>query len=99
MDPDEEIARREAWSALADFLDALDEEKRAAFVLGELDELGRNEMGVALGISPNTAIPPRLQAARRSFFAHFADYSDDDVAHLLARDDCEHAPVEAQRRA
>ena len=68
---DEELARREAWRALADFLELLDEEKRAAFVLGELEELGRGELGLALGINPNTAYS-RLQAARRSFFAHFS---------------------------
>jgi len=81
---DEELARREAWAALAEFLDVLDEEKRAAFVLGELEELGRGEIGDALGINPNTAYS-RLQAARRSFFAHFAGYDDEGVAHLLAR--------------
>jgi RNA polymerase sigma-70 factor (ECF subfamily) len=95
---EEELARREAWTALADFLDVLDEEKRAAFVLGEVEELGRTEIGDALGINPNTAYS-RLQAARRSFFAHFAAYDDDGVAHLLARAGlASTAPPEARDR-
>jgi RNA polymerase sigma factor (sigma-70 family) len=84
VDHQHELTRREAWRALAAFLDTLDEQKRAVFVLGELEELGRTEIGAALGINANTAYS-RLQAARRAFLAHFAGYDDDHVANLLAQ--------------
>jgi RNA polymerase sigma-70 factor, ECF subfamily len=84
VDLEDELTRREAWRALAAFLDTLDEQKRAVFVLGELEELGRTEIGAALGINANTAYS-RLQAARRAFLAHFAGYDDDHVANLLAQ--------------
>ena len=83
IDLEDHLACREAWTALASFLEGLDEEKRAVFVLGELEALGRRELGDALGINPNTAYS-RLQAARRSFLDHFAAYDDDRVARLLA---------------
>jgi RNA polymerase sigma-70 factor (ECF subfamily) len=90
VDLDEELGRREAWSRRAGFLDELDDDKREAFVLGELEELGRTELGSVLGVNPNTAYS-RLQAARRRFFAHFAQDDDDACANLLA-----HAVLESQ---
>lgn len=79
-DPDDDIARQEGWRALQGFLDELDEDKRAAFVLGELERLNRRELGVALGVSPNTAWA-RLRAARAQFHVRFAAPSS---THALA---------------
>lgn len=70
-DADEQLARREAWLALQRFLAQLDRPQREAFVLGELQRLNRRELGVALGVSPNTAYS-RLRAARARFSETFA---------------------------
>jgi RNA polymerase sigma-70 factor (ECF subfamily) len=67
---DEIILRREGRALLLAFLDQLDEPKREAFILGELEQMGRREMGEALGVSPNTAYS-RLRAAREQFEATF----------------------------
>ncbi len=80
---DDEFARREAWAALLAFLDGLDAGRREAFVLGELESLGRVELGHALGINPNTAYS-RLQSARRSFVAHFAERTDVALTTMIA---------------
>ena len=95
-DLETELVRREAWNHLAHFLDQLDDDKRDAFVLGELEELGRVELGFALGINPNTAYS-RLQAARRQFFAHFAGFDEDACARLLAHAAHAAAPDERAR--
>lgn len=79
---DDDVARRQAWTRLAAFLDGLDDDRRTAFVLGELEQLGRNELGVALGINANTAYS-RLQSARRAFFAHFAADDDGRITAML----------------
>lgn len=87
---------REAWDRLRAFLELLDADKREAFVLGELEQLGRIELGAALGVNPNTAYS-RLQAARRRFFEHFAALGDDGCAHVLAHAEHEPRPPEQAR--
>ncbi|MFO7568063.1 MAG: sigma-70 family RNA polymerase sigma factor [Enhygromyxa sp.] len=52
------------------FLETLDEDKRAVFVLAELEGQSGREIAAALGINPNTAAS-RLRAARRQFCAYF----------------------------
>ena len=47
-------------------LESMDDEKREAFVLVELEEMSMPEVGEALGINVNTAYT-RLRAARRQF--------------------------------
>jgi RNA polymerase sigma factor (sigma-70 family) len=73
-DLDDAIARKEAGRALEAFLQRLDPRKREAFVLGELERLTRNELGRALGVSPNTAYS-RLRAARAEFRRTFCEAS------------------------
>ncbi|MCY1056557.1 sigma-70 family RNA polymerase sigma factor [Nannocystis sp. SCPEA4] len=73
-DPDEAIRRGQARRLLAAFLQQLDGDKRAAFLLGELEGLGRVELGQALGINPNTAYA-RLRAAREQFDRAFVSPS------------------------
>lgn len=93
---DDAIARAEAGRALAAFLDDLDPDKREAFVLGELEEIGRVELGRILGVNPYTAYS-RLQAARRRFFAHFAQLDDDACAKLLVAAEHHDTPSESRR--
>jgi RNA polymerase sigma-70 factor (ECF subfamily) len=75
--PHDETARREAAAALHQVLDGLDDDKRAVFVLAELEQLAMPEIAEALGVNLNTAYA-RLRAARRDF--------DRAVARLQARD-------------
>jgi len=96
---DDEVARREAWRAVLGFLDTLDDDKRDAFVLGELEALPRPELALALGVRPSTAYS-RLQVARRSFHAHFAAWDERGCARMIARSGEEIEPSrEAAARA
>lgn len=63
---DAALQHQEAERLLAVFLRQLDDDKRAAFILGEIEGLGRVELGQALRCNPNTAYA-RLRAARQQF--------------------------------
>lgn len=97
VDAHEQIARREAWLALQRFLDELDRPQREAFVLGELERLSRRELGVALGVSPNTAYS-RLRAARARFSEVFAEGRPSPHTVLAIGRDREAPPDEARAR-
>ena len=75
--PHDETARREAVAALHQVLGGLDDDKRAVFVLAELEQMAMPEIAEALGVNLNTAYA-RLRAARRDF--------ERAVARLQARD-------------
>jgi RNA polymerase sigma-70 factor, ECF subfamily len=60
------VERAEAAQVVDALLDELEEEKREAFVLVELEEMSMPEVAEALGINVNTAYT-RLRAARRQF--------------------------------
>lgn len=72
--PDEQGERLLASELLRNFLISIDEDKRAVFVLAELEGMTGNEIGRALEISPNTA-SSRLRLARQAFAEHF-DHAD-----------------------
>jgi len=63
---DDMVERAEAARVLDALLDTMEEEKREAFVLVELEEMSMPEVAEALGINVNTAYT-RLRAARRQF--------------------------------
>jgi len=63
--------RSEAARVLDELLGSLDDEKREAFVLVELEEMSMPEVAEALGINLNTAYT-RLRAARQQFEAALA---------------------------
>jgi RNA polymerase sigma-70 factor (ECF subfamily) len=65
---EEEIARAEDRAVVARALDALDEDKRAVFVLHDLDETPIPEVARVLEIAEGTAYS-RLRAARAEFTA------------------------------
>jgi RNA polymerase sigma-70 factor (ECF subfamily) len=65
-DPHEQNVQREAAELLYRALDELDAEKRAAFVLAELEEMSMAEIATAVGANVNT-VSSRVQAARRQF--------------------------------
>lgn len=64
--PEELLARRDAAEVVARFLDALDPDQRAVFVLAQLEGLDMPEIARTLGINLNTAYS-RLRLARRRF--------------------------------
>ncbi len=66
--PDERLAQQEAEAFLMEFLASLPEEKREAFVLGELEQLTAAEIGDIVNANPNT-IASRLRSARKAFQA------------------------------
>ncbi len=96
MSLDDHLARREGWRALAAFLEQLDERKREAFVLGELEQLGRRELGAALGVSPDTAYS-RLRAARARFTETFTPGPRANAA-LAAGRTANEAPPQTRQR-
>lgn len=66
--PDERFEQRRAVDFLDAFLDDLDEEKRAVFVLAEMEQMTAPEIEAALGVKLNT-VYSRLRAARKAFEA------------------------------
>lgn len=71
---DEAASRREALAELDRLLAALDDDKRAVFVLFELEELPMAEVARAVGCPVQTAYY-RLYAARREIDAAVAAYT------------------------
>jgi RNA polymerase sigma-70 factor (ECF subfamily) len=68
--PDAEAERRESLALVSRALDALDEHRRAVFVLHELEERPIPEVAAILSIPLNTAYS-RLRLAREEFSAAF----------------------------
>jgi RNA polymerase sigma-70 factor, ECF subfamily len=63
--PLEGAVRREATDWLLAFLDQLDDARRDAFILSELEQLTFAEVSAALDVNPNT-IASRVASARRA---------------------------------
>jgi RNA polymerase sigma-70 factor (ECF subfamily) len=74
--PDERAAQAEALREVAELLEALDPEKRAIFVLAELEQWTAPEIAEALSINLNT-VYSRIRAARRDFEAAYARRRDE----------------------
>ena len=64
--PDVAFERAEASRIIDTLLDTLDEEKRAVFVMAELEEMTAIEIGEATGLDPKS-VYSRLRAARTDF--------------------------------
>ena len=75
--PDEQAAKREAARFVDQFLDGLDDDRRAVFVLAELEQLSAPEIAAIVGAPLNT-VYSRLRLAR-------VDFSE-SVARFRARD-------------
>ncbi len=69
--PDELLAARQARALVARALDRLDLDKRAVFVMFEIDELPSEEIATMLGV-PIGTVWSRLHAARKQFQAALA---------------------------
>jgi RNA polymerase sigma-70 factor (ECF subfamily) len=72
-DPRANTERAEALQVLSQLLDALDDDKRAVFVMSEIEQMSVPEMAEALGANPNT-IYSRLRVAREEFDRAVARY-------------------------
>ncbi|MBX3185763.1 MAG: sigma-70 family RNA polymerase sigma factor [Labilithrix sp.] len=66
--PEESLAEAESRRRLGALLDEMDLEKRAVFVMFEIDELPCEEIASILGV-PTGTVHSRLHAARKSFQA------------------------------
>jgi RNA polymerase sigma-70 factor (ECF subfamily) len=64
--PFEKAAASEASRVLDQFLDSLDDDKRAVFVMAEMEEMTAPEIAAALGATLNT-VYSRLRVARERF--------------------------------
>jgi RNA polymerase sigma-70 factor, ECF subfamily len=64
VDPYDHTERNQSNRLLRRMLDALDDKKRAVFVLAEMEQMSAPEIAEALGINVNTA-SARLRAARQ----------------------------------
>ena len=64
--PQEQASKREAARFIDRFLDSLDDERRAAFVLAELEQLSAPEIAAVVGVPLNT-VYSRLRLARIAF--------------------------------
>ncbi len=70
--PFDNTAKRQAATQLNAFLESLDEDKRAAFVLAELEGMSVPEISQALSVNLNT-VYSRLRAARERFVAYLRE--------------------------
>ncbi|WP_394845751.1 RNA polymerase sigma factor [Pendulispora brunnea] len=66
--PDASAEQAQAMRVLDRLLDELDDDKREAFVLSELEEMTIAEISEAIDVNPNT-VASRIRAARRAFEA------------------------------
>lgn len=64
--PEGALSRKQAASLLLELLQTLDEDKRAIFVLVELEQMSVADVAEMLGLNANTA-HARLRAARQAF--------------------------------
>jgi RNA polymerase sigma-70 factor (ECF subfamily) len=69
--PFERTAKAQAAQVLKRFLEAIDEDKRAVFVLAELEEMTAPEIAEALSVNLNT-VYSRLRVARQHFVEFLA---------------------------
>jgi len=76
--PLESAARAEAVLRLEAILGELDDEKRAVFILAELEQMSAPEIAEAVGANINT-VYTRLRAARREFNEAVARYAARDA--------------------
>jgi RNA polymerase sigma-70 factor (ECF subfamily) len=65
-DPESALASREAHAWIQGVLNTLDPERRAVFVMYEIEELSCDEIAATVGI-PRGTVHSRLHAARREF--------------------------------
>jgi RNA polymerase sigma-70 factor, ECF subfamily len=66
--PLDNVITRQATDRVLAFLDELDEPRRVAFILSDLEQMTAPEIGTALGVNVNT-VYYRIASARKAFVA------------------------------
>ncbi len=94
--PDEQLARRQAWQALSGFLEQLSPEQREVFVMVDITGMRVSELAATTGEPANT-LHSRLRVARVRFGRHF-EAGDDARSDMLRRARRQAAPAEGQQR-
>lgn len=79
-DPESDAAQGQALSLLLRLLEGLDEDKRDALVIVDIEGMSVPEACVALDVNPNT-LYSRLRAARQEMRQRFMLYDRDDWRH------------------
>ena len=74
VNPHEALSRAEASRTIDVLLDSLDGDKRAVFVMAELEEMTAAEISLATGLEPST-VYSRLRAARTDSSARLRRYA------------------------
>jgi RNA polymerase sigma-70 factor (ECF subfamily) len=82
--PEEAAASLQARARLAQILDLMDLEKRAIFVMFELDEVSCDEMAQVLGVPVGT-VYSRLHAARKDFQAAVIRFNAREASRAASR--------------
>jgi RNA polymerase sigma-70 factor (ECF subfamily) len=82
--PEDLASNRQAQARLAAILDTMDLEKRAIFVMFELDELSCEEIAEILGV-PLGTVYSRLHAARKAFSAAVVRFEAREASRSTAR--------------
>jgi RNA polymerase sigma-70 factor (ECF subfamily) len=82
--PEDAVMAGQDRARLAEVLDAMDPERRAMFVMFELDEMGCEEIAAVAGV-PLGTVYSRLFAARRDFQQAAARVAARDAWHATAR--------------
>jgi RNA polymerase sigma-70 factor (ECF subfamily) len=82
--PEDLASNRQAQARLAAILDSMELEKRAIFVMFELDELSCEEIAEILGV-PLGTVYSRLHAARKAFGAAVARFEAREASRWTVR--------------
>jgi RNA polymerase sigma-70 factor, ECF subfamily len=82
--PEEAAATRQAQARLSAILDTMDLERRALFVMFEIDELPCDEIAQLLGVPVGT-VHSRLHAARKDFEAAVRRFDARDASRAAVR--------------
>jgi RNA polymerase sigma-70 factor (ECF subfamily) len=78
VDPEGELGRARAWDFVLQFLDTLEEPKRAVFVLTQLEGMKAADVADALNTPVNT-VYTRLHHARQAFREALAKFTLGDL--------------------
>lgn len=76
--PLEGAMKNEASDIVLGFLEGLDEDRRAAFALAELEQMSAPEIGAALDVNVST-VYSRLQSARKAFVEYVTAHHPDAI--------------------
>lgn len=95
--PDEALSNNEALRSLQSWLDELDDDKRAVFVLSEFEEMRAPEIATTLNVNVNT-VYARLRAARQHVSRRARRDANLEGYRSVVRLHANHTPSKTQQR-